>query len=199
MHVVFDIGNVLLRWDPRILGRRLIADPGRLDRFMTTACGPDHMAAFDRTDDCGAVTEARARLHPEFAEELRAFNARWIETIAGPIEENVALLRRLKETGQPVYALTNFAADKFEQSRALWPFLDDFDVAVVSGREGLIKPERAIYERLVARTGHAPGELLFIDDSAPNVEAARAFGIETIHYAPGVDLARALALRGLVA
>lgn len=197
MFVVFDIGNVLLRWDPRILARRLIADPERVEHFMATACGPDHLAAFDRTDDCGAVTDARAATFPDFAAELRAFNERWLETIDGPIAENVALLARLKAVGRPVYALTNFAADKFEQSRPLWPFLDSFDVAVVSGREGTIKPEPAIFEILLARTGRAAGQLLFIDDSAANVAAARAAGIETIQYAPGLDLGGALRARGI--
>lgn len=197
MFVVFDIGNVLLRWEPRLLTRQLIADPVRLEDFMAGACGPDHLAAFDRTRDCDAVTAARAAEFPEFRDELHAFNARWLETIAGPIAENVALLGRLKAAGAPVYALSNFAADKFAQSLSLWPFLAAFDVAVISGREGVIKPESAIFELLLARTGRRAEDLLFIDDSWPNVAAARAAGIETIHFGPGVDLAEALRARNV--
>ncbi len=143
--------------------------------------------------------EARAAAFPEHAEALRLFDARWIETLGGPIEENVALLRRLKANGARVHALSNFAHEKFALAAAAHPFLKEFDVAVISGHEGVAKPDRRIFEILVERAGRPPGELLFVDDSPKNVEAARAFGIDAVLYAPGVDLARAFAERGALA
>ena len=140
---------------------------------------------------------ARTRAFPIWAEALQAFDARWMETLGGAIEENVALLRRLKAGGARVHALSNFAHEKFDAALGAFDFLNLFDVAVISGREGVAKPDRRIFDLLVERVGLPPSQLLFVDNSERNVEAARACGIETIHYTPGLDLARAFAERGL--
>ena len=121
---------------------------------------------------------------------------RWIETLGGPIDENVALLRRLKSAGRPVHALSNFATDKFALAREQYDFLNAFDVAVISGHVGAVKPEARIYEILFERAGAAPKDLLFIDNSPANVRAAEGLGMATIHYRPGVDLERELEARG---
>lgn len=198
MEVVFDIGNVLLRWDPRNLYRSVFDDEAAREAFLEGPLAMSFILQTDIAPSFADLIEARAREFPEVARELRLFDTRWRETLGGPIEENVALLRRLKARGARVHALSNFAHEKFVETRAAYDFLDLFDVAVVSGFEGVAKPDRRIFELLVERTGRKAGELLFIDDSLKNVEAARAFGIETIHYAPEVDLARALVERGLV-
>jgi 2-haloacid dehalogenase len=194
--VVFDIGNVLLRWNPRNLYRKAFDDEARMERFLSTALAMDFVAHTDTAPDFAAAVEARAKAFPEFADELRLFHERWIETLGGPIDENVALLRRLKAAGRPVHALSNFAADKFALARELHDFLDAFDVAVISGHVGAVKPEARIYEILFERAGAAPRELLFIDDSPANVRAAEALGMPTIHFRPGVDLERELKARG---
>ena len=133
---------------------------------------------------------------PEFAEELRLFDERWIETIGGPIEENVALMRRLKRAGRPVHALSNFAHEKFALVQAQYDFLKDFDTCVVSGHVGVVKPDPRIYEMLFERVGRPASELLFIDDSIANVRASEAAGMAAIHYRPGVDLESELRRRG---
>ena len=196
MIVVFDIGNVLLRWNPRNLYRKAFDDEARMERFLSTALAMDFVAHTDTAPDFAAAVEARAKAFPEFADELRLFHERWIETLGGPIDENVALLRRLKAAGRPVHALSNFAADKFALARELHDFLDAFDVAVISGHVGAVKPEARIYEILFERAGATPRELLFIDDLAANVRAAEALGMPTIHLRPGVDLERELKARG---
>ena len=196
--VVFDIGNVLLRWDPRNLYGRVFADEGARESFLAGPLAMSFVTETDVAPSFAAAIEARASAFPEHAEALRLFDARWMETLGGPIAENVALLHRLKAAGARTHALSNFAHEKFALAADAFPFLRAFDVAVISGHEGVAKPDRRIFEILVERTGRAPQELLFVDDSAKNVEAARAFGIETILYAPRVDLAREFAERGLI-
>jgi 2-haloacid dehalogenase len=198
MEVVFDIGNVLLRWDPRNLYRSVFPDEAARERFMSGPLAPSFIIETDVTPDFAAAVAARVRAFPEFAEQLKLFDTRWMETIGGRIEENVAILRRLKASGARVHALSNFAHEKFALAAAAYPFLSSFDVAVISGREGVAKPEPRIFEILLARVGLPAGELLFVDDSLKNVEAARALGIEAIHYRPDVDLAREFAARSLV-
>lgn len=170
-----------------------------MERFLATACAMDWILELDGVEDFAAPVERRVAAFPDFAEELRMFDTRWLETLGGAIDENLALMRRLKAREHPVYALTNFNAQKFEEARALYPFLDDFDEIVVSGREKTIKPEPRIFEILFERSGRRPQDLLFVDDSPRNVAAAERLGMAAILYAPGVDLARELRHRGALA
>jgi HAD superfamily hydrolase (TIGR01509 family) len=124
------------------------------------------------------------------------FHERWIETLGEPIEKNVALLRRLRASGKPVYALSNFAHETFALAELRHNFLSEFDDRVISGHVGLVKPDPRIYEILFKRAGRRPSELLFIDDSAANVRAAEALGMPAIHFTPGVDLEKELMARG---
>ena len=198
MEVVFDIGNVLLRWDPRNLYRAVFPEEARMARFLNGALAMSFIVETDVAASFAEAIAARARAFPEFAREIELFDARWIETLGGPIAENVALLAQLKASGARVHALSNFAHEKFALAAAAYPFLEAFDIAVISGHEGVAKPDRRIFEILVERVARPPAELLFVDDSPKNVEAARAFGIDAIHYTPAVDLARELTGRGLL-
>jgi HAD superfamily hydrolase (TIGR01509 family) len=123
------------------------------------------------------------------------FDELWIETLGGPIHENVELLERLRLQGERLYSITNFCDEKFEIARGLHTFLDSFDGIIVSGREGLAKPDPRIFELFLTRFGFSPDEILFIDDSARNVSAARAAGMQAIHFVDGVDLAAELSAR----
>ena len=125
------------------------------------------------------------------------FDTQWLRTVSGPIDENVRVLERLRGLGRPVHAVTNFATEKFEIARAAYPFMNLFDVAIVSGREGVAKPDPRIFERLFERTGVHPAELVFVDDSMANVLAARASGMSAIHFAPGVDVEAEFQRRGV--
>ena len=199
MIVVFDIGNVLLRWDRRNLFRKRFEDEARMERFLSTALSMDFVSHTDIAPDFAGAVAARATAFPEFADELRLFHERWIETIGGPIEENVALLRRLKAAGRPVHALSNFAAETFALVEEQYDFLAAFDTRVISGHVGVVKPDLRIYEILFERAGRRPSELLFIDDSAANVRASEAAGMPAIHYRAGVDLESELVARGALA
>ncbi len=118
MIVVFDIGNVLVRWDRRNLFRKVFSDEAQTECFLATACSMDFVAHTDVATNFSQAIAERAKTFPKFAEALRLFDARWIETLGGPIDENVALLRRLCAANRPVHALSNFAAEKFVLARA---------------------------------------------------------------------------------
>ena len=196
MIVVFDIGNVLVRWNPRNLFRKVFSDEARMERFLATALAMEFVAHTDIAADFSLAVAERAKAFPEFADELRLFHERWIETLGGPIEENVALMKRLRAAGRPVHALSNFASEKFALARERYPFLDEFDVCLVSGHVGVVKPDPRIYEILFERVGRPPGELLFIDNSIANVRASEAAGMAAIHYRQGADLESELRSRG---
>jgi 2-haloacid dehalogenase len=199
VEVVFDIGNVLLRWDPRNLYRKLFDDPQEMERFLHGALRMKFIVETDIVASFADAVEARVAQYPRYASELRAFDTRWMETLGGPIEENVKVLRGLKARGSRVHALSNFAHEKFALAAEAYPFLREFDVAVISGHEGVAKPDRRIFEILIERVGRQASELLFVDDSIRNVEAARAFGIDTVHFTAGLDLFNELAARGVAA
>jgi HAD superfamily hydrolase (TIGR01509 family) len=194
--VVFDIGNVLIRWNPRNLFRKTFKDEARMETFLSSALSMDFVAMTDIVGDFSKAVADRAKAFPEFARELHLFDERWVETIGGPIEENIALLRRLKAAGRPVYGLSNFASGKFAIARRMFDVLNEFDACVISGHVGVVKPDPRIYEILFERAGRRPNELLFVDDSLANVRAAEALGMPAIHFAPGVDLERELVARG---
>ena len=194
--VVFDLGNVLLRWDPRHLYRKVFADAARMEHFLSGACSLTWIQSIDGNQDFAEPIAARALEFPDFAEELALFDTRWLEMLDGAIEENLAIMRALKAQGRPVYGLTNYPAQKFDQSRALHPFLDEFDTIVVSGRERVTKPDARIYQILFERSGRAPEELVFVDDVARNIVAAEKLGMAGVLYAPGMDLAAELRKAG---
>jgi HAD superfamily hydrolase (TIGR01509 family) len=196
MIVVFDIGNVLVRWDRRYLYRKVFDDEERMEHFLATALAMDFVSQTDAVEDFAVAIAARAEKYPEFAKEIRMFHERWIETLGEPIEENVALLRRLRASGKPVYALSNFAHETFALAERKHDFLSEFDDRVISGHVGFAKPDADIYEILFKRAGRRPGELLFIDDSPANVHASEALGMPAIHFGPGVDLEKELVSRG---
>ena len=196
--VVFDIGNVLVRWDPRNLYRKMFGgDDAAMERFLATACSNEWFADLDAGSIAPQVA-ARVTAWPHFREHLEAFDTRWMETLDGAISENVALFAQLKGQGRKVYGITNYAADKFNLSRAHYPFYDWFDGVIVSGREGLVKPDPRIFALLLQRYSLAAEDLVFVDDSAKNIDAARAAGMDTIHFVEGVDLADEFQKRGVL-
>ena len=196
--VVFDIGRVLLNWDPRHLYRTIIADPDRMEWFLAQVCTDDWNRSLDGGRSWDEAVAERIGLHADWADEIRAYRARWHEMVPDAIDENVALLGRLKAAGVPVYAITNFVGDLFRETRERFAFLKSFDGVVVSGDERLLKPDPAIYRLFLERFGLRAEACLFIDDSPANVAGAQDVGMLAIQYRPGDDLAAACARLGLL-
>jgi FMN phosphatase YigB (HAD superfamily) len=195
---IFDIGNVLLHWDPRLLYRTMFSDLGKMEWFLTEVCS----SKFNRQLDLGrpfadAIAELTARF-PDYAREILAYDERWLETTQGPIGESVAILEDLRRNRVPNYAITNFSPEKFAVARRSFGFLDRFDGIVVSGEEGLLKPEPGIYRVLVDRYGLAAEDCLFIDDMPDNVEGARAVGMQAYLFEGAAAMRAELARHGLL-
>ncbi len=197
--VVFDIGNVLLRWDMRFLFEKVIADKSALDRFLGEVCtlawhgGLDAGATY-----ADAIADLTARF-PGYADVIALYDRRWQETIFGPIDGSVAILERLRAAGIRDFAITNFPAEKFDETCALYPFLAGFEGVIVSGREGIVKPSPAIFRLFLDRFGLGASDCVFIDDNVANIAAARDVGMTALWFETPDKLARDLCALGLPA
>ena len=198
MNVVFDIGNVLVHWEPRALYAKLFASEAEVEWFLTNVCNHDWNLEQDKGRSFAeAVKEASARF-PEHAEAIAAYDLRWHETVLGAIDGSVAILQELQARGTPLYAITNFNQDKFRETLKRFPFLSAFRDIVVSGDERLLKPDAAIYRVLLERNGLEAASCVFIDDSVKNVKGAEAVGMKAIHFTTPAALRRDLVGMGLL-
>lgn len=193
---VFDIGGVLLDWSPYYLTDRLGYDREEA-RTVLTEIGFD---AWNLALDAGgrwapAVADLAARF-PHRRALIEAFDARWSETVRGEIAGTVDILEALLTAG-PVYAITNFSAEKFAVARAAYPYLGRFSGAIVSGEEGLVKPDPAIYRLLLDRYGLQAAECVFIDDRQDNVAAAQSVGMRAVRFVDPDRLKGDLAAQGV--
>jgi HAD superfamily hydrolase (TIGR01509 family) len=193
---VFDVGNVLIEWDPRHVYRDLFpGEPDAMSWFLDTIC----TAAWNLAQDAGRTwAEAVGQLvavYPEWRAEIEAYDKRWQDMVPGVIDGSVAILDRLRQDGVRLFAITNFSSEKFVESARRFPFFDWFDGIVVSGDDRLLKPDLPIFRLLCARYGMAAADCVFIDDNAANVAGAQAAGMTAIHFSDPDALERAL--RGL--
>jgi 2-haloacid dehalogenase len=181
--VVFDLGGVLINWDPRHLYRKLFgADEAAMEHFLANVCTHE----WNRSQDAGRSFAEGARLlkhrHPDKAELIDAYGARFDEMMPGPIDGSVEILAELRGRGTPLYVLSNFSAETFPPVLDRFEFLSWFRGMVISGEVGVIKPDPRIYEIMLARFAIDPHRAVYIDDVAANAEAARPFGIHGIHF-----------------
>lgn len=175
-HIVFDVGKVLVHYDPHLAYVDLIPDISEREAFLSDVCS----AAWNREQDRGrswkeAEAEAIAR-HPDKAALIRAFRQRWHLMVSHAHDEVVAILKALIESGRDVTLLTNFAADTYREATRRFPFLTEGRGTTVSGHVGLLKPDAAIYRLHTANFDLAPTATLFFDDTPQNVEGAREAG-----------------------
>jgi 2-haloacid dehalogenase len=198
MPVVFDLGGVLIDWDPRYLYRSVFADDEEaMEWFLANVTTPEWNLEQDRGRPWAEAVELLVREHPDKAEHIRMYHERWPEMLGGAFDETVEILAELRERGVPLYALTNWSAETFAASRARFPFLEWFRGVVVSGEEKLVKPDRQIFRVLLERFG-LPEGTVFIDDRDANVEAARHVGMDGIVFTDALQLRGELAARGLL-
>ncbi len=196
---MFDVGGVLLDWNPRHLYRRLFVDEAEMEWFLAEICSPTWHALHDRGASTAASCAELASRHPELSKLIWAWSDRSEEMIGGVDTGSVEVLRALRETGLPCYALTNMEAETYPLRLKRFPFLGWFDGTVVSGREGVAKPEPAIFRRLLDRFGLPPNTTLMIDDNKENLEAANRLGIQTTLFCSAHQLRAELVALGLLA
>ncbi|MEM8629863.1 MAG: HAD-IA family hydrolase [Pseudomonadota bacterium] len=195
--VIFDIGNVLIEWQPERFYDSLVGEARRKEVFGTL----DLHAMNDKIDRGGhfhTVVKDAAEEHPACADEIMIWHDRWIEMAAPAIDGSVRLLRALRAKDVPVFALTNFGIGTFEVAEGHYDFLREFDRRYISGHMGVIKPEEEIYAMVEEDCGVAPGALLFADDRADNLAAASARGWQTHQFETWRGWARRLVDDGLL-
>lgn len=196
---IFDLGGVLLDWNPRHLYRKLFdGDEAAMEHFLANVCTTEWNEAQDAGRTFAEATEALMPHHADKRALIEAWGVRFGEMIPGAIDGTVDILRELKARSVPVYAITNWSAETFPPQRARFAFLDWFDGIVVSGEEGVIKPDARIFAILLERHGVAARDAVFIDDVPANAAAAAALGIHGIHFRSPEQLRRDLAACGLL-
>ena len=191
-HIVFDIGKVLIHYDPEIPYRRLIPDEERRRWFLENVCTNDWNIEQDRGRSWPEAEALLIERHPDEEELIRAFRLNWHEMVPHAYEGSVAIMEGLIDDGRDVTMLTNFAADTFTEARERYAFLKRPRGVTVSGEVRLLKPDRAIYELHAESFGLEPAATLFIDDSQKNVEGARAAGWQAVHFTGVGALEKAL-------
>jgi 2-haloacid dehalogenase len=182
MNVIFDLGKVLIDWDPRILYRKIFNDEAKVEWFLATICTMEWNLEQDRGRSFADAVEILAAQHPNYAEQIAAYDVRWHETIPGEIGGSVDILEALHKSGTPLYAITNWNQHKFRETKLRFPFLGLFRDIVVSGDERLVKPDAAIYQLCLSRNNLKAENCIFIDDSLKNVKAAEAIGMKAHHF-----------------
>jgi len=195
---VFDLGGVLIDWDPRYLYRKLLADEAAVEEFLATVCTPEWNTEQDRGRPFAEGVAELVERHPVHAAAITAYHERWTEMLGGDIAGTVELLAELRDTGVPLYALTNWSAETFGIARERYQFLEWFDGVLVSGEERMIKPEPAIFRLLLDRFGLDPGAAFYVDDSPANVAAASELGFDAVRFTGPEQLRRDLEARGLL-
>ncbi len=196
--VGFDLGGVLIDWDPRHLYRKLFADAEEMETFLGRICTQEWNVRQDAGRPIADALAERVALFPEHAHLIRAFYDRWEEMLAGAHQETVEILRTLKDDGRPLYALTNWSAETFPRALERFDFLHWFDAIVVSGEEKIAKPDPAIYRLLLERHELDAADCVFIDDSERNVQGARAVGMHGVRFTSPETLRRNLARLSLL-
>jgi 2-haloacid dehalogenase len=194
--VVFDLGGVLIDWNPRYLYRKLFGvDEAAMERFLAEVCTPEWNSRFDAGRPFAEGVAELAAAHPDQAELIRDYALRWEEMLGDAFEGTVAILRELRRAGFRTYALSNWSAETFPVTRPHYPFLDEMDGILISGEVKVGKPDPAIFREFLRRFDLTPGRTVYIDDWRRNVATAASLGMVAVQF---VDAARLREdLRGL--
>ena len=191
--IIFDLGAVLIDWNPRYLYNKIFTTPEETNHFLENICTSEWNEEQDAGRPLTVATEILVEQHPAFEEHIRAYYGRWPEMLGGAIEGTLEILKQLKDSGRyKLYALTNWSAETFPLALRLFPFLEWFDGILVSGQEKIRKPFPEFYQLLLNRYNIDPSKALFIDDNLRNIHGAEACGIESIHFTSPEQLKQVL-------
>jgi 2-haloacid dehalogenase len=197
--IVFDLGGVLIDWDPRHLYRQLFdGDEAAMERFLAEVCNSEWNVRQDAGRPFAEAVAELVQRHPEQRALIEAYHLRWPEMVAGPIDGSVEILAELRESGHELHALTNWSAETFALTRPRFAFLAWFESILVSAEVRLIKPDPRIFRLLLERIGREAKACIYIDDSPKNVAAADVLGFDAIHFQGAAALRAGLVRRGLL-
>lgn len=191
--VIFDLGGVLIDWNPDYVFKTIFTDDKELKWFYEHICTPDWNEEQDAGRDLSEATEMLVKQFPDHEQNIRAYYGRWEEMLKGPIHDTVEIFRELKEGGKyHLLALTNWSHQTFPIALERFDFLHWFHGRVVSGEERTRKPFRDIYMTLITRYDVDPSTAVYIDDNERNLVTARELGMQTIHFRDPAGLKEAL-------
>lgn len=197
--VIFDLGGVLIDWNPRYLYRKILKDEDQVTWFLENICTSEWNDQQDAGRSFEAATAELIRKHPEWEEAITAWYGRWQETIGGPIHETVDILSEIKSSeGYRLYALTNWSDETFPWAMDNFNFLHWFEGIVVSGVEKTRKPFPDFYKILFNRYRVDPSNTVFIDDNIKNIAGAKRVGLSTIHFKNAQQLRSELTRLGVL-
>jgi 2-haloacid dehalogenase len=197
--VIFDLGGVLIDWNPRYLYRKLFAgDDEAMEAFLAEVTSPAWNAEQDAGRTWREAVDALAAIHPDRRDLIAAYDERWEETLGDPIEGTVEILAELRAGGLRLAALSNWSAEKFPIARPRYPFLDWFETIVISGEVRVSKPDPGIFRHVLERLDLDAEACVFIDDSAANVEAAADLGMTALQFRDPATLRADLRALGLL-
>jgi 2-haloacid dehalogenase/putative hydrolase of the HAD superfamily len=196
--VLFDIGNVIVRFDPHALYSKILPDPEERQWFLTCVCSTAWHVEHDRGAPMAETIPALVAAHPQYRDAIEAWRDRASEMLPDVIAPSVAAIEALDAAGVPLFALTNMPAEWVSLITAMSPAFARFRDIVVSAHEGVIKPDPRLYRIALERMGRRADEILFIDDSPPNIDAARALGFDVHLFDDPAALRPALEARGLL-
>lgn len=198
-HLIFDLGGVLIDWNPRYLYRKIfVGRPEEMELFLREVCHKEWNDSLDAGRSFAEAVTERQRAFPQYKDEIHAYWQRWDEMLAGEIQGTVDLLNELHISGKSLLALTNWSAETFPIAQRRFKFLSLFKDICVSGTEKLRKPDARFFRLLLDRNQLIPQDCLFIDDVEANIAAARALGMQTHHFVSPQELRTDLLQRGLV-
>lgn len=196
--IIFDLGGVLIDWNPEYLYRKVFKDESEMKHFLEKVCTPEWNEEQDAGRTLAEATDFLLKEYPEHEENIRLYYNRWQEMLAGAIEGTVEIFEKLKETKRfKIYALTNWSAETFPIALEKYQFLGWFDGVVVSGTEKKRKPFPEFYQILLDRYQVKAEETIFIDDNLRNVDAAKQVGLDAIHFRTPEQLNEELLNRGI--
>jgi len=197
--IIFDLGGVLIDWDPRYLYRQIFKTEQEITWFLDNICTSEWNDQQDAGRSFEEAVHELIAMHPKWEQPIRAWHLRWKETIRGPVHETVEILKNIKNSKRfKLYALTNWSAETFPWALENFEFLHWFEGIVVSGEEKTRKPFPEIYDILLSRHHINPTKALFIDDNIKNIEGAYAAGLNTIHFKNPIQLEKDLTERGIL-
>ncbi|MCF6195875.1 MAG: HAD family phosphatase [Emcibacter sp.] len=196
--ITFDVGNVLVRWDPRNAYAPLFQNKSDLDYFLNNICSLAWHTNHDRGMSFAENIRVRQKEFPEYAPMIGLYESIWDDMFDGIIEETVALLHHLPAQNIPLFALTNFPADKYMDFQEKYGFMALFQDVIVSGVEKITKPDPRLYQILLDRANILPEHILFIDDRMENLKPAEDLGFQTHHFVGAENLKTDLKNRELL-